>query len=432
MFALQRAYRLLYNVNKPVYAGYYGTSKMRRQKATKMYHKEEGFMKKLDLFQTIMAGFSERSCISGVGCTPVRYLWTDAFAVCNFLELFRQTGEQRYKEEALLLIDQVHHVLGQHRSDDPRSGWISGLENREGEAHPTIGGLRIGKKSNERKFNAPYNDRLEWEQDGQYFHYLTKWMHALNLVTQVTNDFRYNRWALELAKTAQNRFTYTTPTGEKRMHWKMSIDLSYPLVPSMGQHDALDGFITYLQLARTASGDTQRPHELYLEREIAEMAEMARTVNWATDDPLGIGGLFSDAFMLTQLIISNNKVYLIDMLLKLLTHAKRGIDAFMHTDTLKYPPHYRLAFRELGLSIGLHAVEKIEHLFSEHADSFVDRLLLQSQLKELNAYLPLSEIIENFWLDPENQKSSTWSEHLDINSVMLATSLDSDGYLMME
>lgn len=39
------------------------------------------------------------------------------------------------------------------------------------------------------------------------------------------------------------------------MYWKMSIDLSSPLVPSMGQHDPLDGLITYLQLQATAPLD---------------------------------------------------------------------------------------------------------------------------------------------------------------------------------
>jgi len=33
----------------------------------------------------------------------------------------------------------------------------------------------------------------------------------------------------------------------------MSIDLSRPLVSSMGQHDALDGLITYLQLMAAAN-----------------------------------------------------------------------------------------------------------------------------------------------------------------------------------
>ena len=56
-------------------------------------------------------------------------------------------------------------------------------------------------------------------------------------------------WAVELAKTAHARFTYMPASGgRKRMYWKMSIDLTYPLVPSMGQHDPLDGLITYQQL----------------------------------------------------------------------------------------------------------------------------------------------------------------------------------------
>jgi hypothetical protein len=87
------------------------------------------------------------------------------------------------------------------------------------------------------------------------------------------------------------------------------------------------------------------------------------------------------------------------------------------------PLAYRLAFRELGLSIGLHAVDRIQQLLSGHTALFPNRLLLRAQLEELQRYLPLSAIIENFWLEPENQENSTWNEHLDINSVMLATSL---------
>ena len=138
-----------------------------------------------------MVDFADRTCITGDSCQPVRYLWTDAFTVCNFLELFNGTGEEKYKRYALQLVDQVHHVLRRHRENDSRSGWISGLGKEEGEAHPTIGELRIGKKLNERKPDELYDERLEWEQDGQYFHYLTKWMHALNCVMQITSDFRY-------------------------------------------------------------------------------------------------------------------------------------------------------------------------------------------------------------------------------------------------
>ena len=385
----------------------------------------------LDTVKTIMTEFSKRTCIERETCTPVRYLWTDAFAVCNFLELFHQTGKESYKEEALKLVDQVHHVLGKHRSDDTRSGWISGLAEEEGELHPTIGGLRIGKKQNERKENEPQDERLEWEQDGQYFHYLTKWMHALNLVSEATGDPKYNRWALELAQTAYDKFTYTTHAGTERMVWKMSIDLSYPLVSSMGQHDALDGYITCLELSSTASNYTDTPDELHIDAELAGLFQMSQSVSWDTDDPLGIGGLLSDACILTQLIISAGMEHLSEMLSKFLRHSLRGIELFLRTDILKYPAEYRLAFRELGLSIGLHGVEKMQRLLREHATSFHNDALLRSQLQALESYLPLCKFIEDFWLESENQKSSTWTEHLDINSVMLATSLDTDGYLTL-
>ena len=109
---------------------------------------------------------------------------------------------------------------------------------------------------NERRPDEPPNERLEWDQDGQYYHYLTKWMHALNCVARVTGDSTYTRWAMELAQTAHARFTYVTPHGgRKRMYWKMSIDLTCPLVSSMGQHDPLDGFVTYNELQAAASRD---------------------------------------------------------------------------------------------------------------------------------------------------------------------------------
>jgi len=381
-------------------------------------------MKKLIIIQKIMIDFGDRTCLTRDGCKPIRYLWTDAFAVCNFLELYNQTGEQKYKQDALALVEQVHHILGKHREDDPRSGWISALDEDEGEKHPTIGGLRIGKKRNERKPDEPYDERLEWEQDGQYFHYLTKWMHALNRVTELTGDFKYNCWAKELAKTAHTKFTYTlSDTQEKRMYWKMSIDLSYPLVPSMGQHDALDGYITYLQLESTASRDLEISYKPHLDIEIAEMSRMYQNINLTTDDPLGIGGLLNDACKLIQLIITGNMPHLSDMVLELLYAAKEGLEAFIRTDTLKYPPKYRLAFRELGLSIGLNMIKKMQILIRGHAEHFTSRALLESQLASLVQYLHVSEVIEDFWLNPENQKSSTWSEHIDINSVMLATSL---------
>ena len=61
---------------------------------------------------------------------------------------------------------------------------------------------------NERKPEESFDDRLEWDRNGQSYHYLTKWMHALSRVGRVAGAKAYTRWAVELAKTAHARFTY--------------------------------------------------------------------------------------------------------------------------------------------------------------------------------------------------------------------------------
>src|SRR5690348_15352170 len=92
----------------------------------------------------LMLDFAERTGLTSSN-PQQRYLWTDAFAVCNFLALERRLNDQHFAALALALVERVHHTLGQHRSDEPRSGWLSGLSGAEAEAHPTAGGLRIGK-----------------------------------------------------------------------------------------------------------------------------------------------------------------------------------------------------------------------------------------------------------------------------------------------
>lgn len=365
----------------------------------------------------MMMEFAAGTGLWPAGAAPRRYLWTDAFAVCNFLGLWKQTGDDRYRGVALNLVNQVHRILGRHRTDDSRTGWISGLGEEEGKRHPTLGGLRIGKGMKERRPGEPYDDRLEWERDGQYYHYLTKWMHALDQVSRATGDPVYNVWAIELAKAVHSRFTYVPrPGGPKRMYWKMSTDLSYPLVTSMGHHDPLDGFITYMQLQSTARKFAESA-EPDLHSEIADMEEMSRGRDWATDDPLGIGGLLGDAYRLGQLIIGE-EVEQKALMKEMVTACTTGLEAYLRRGSLRYPASYRLAFRELGLAIGLHAAERLRSLMGKGAAG--DTLM---------GYVPLSETIEAFWLEPGNRQTETWTEHRDINTVMLATSLAPDGFL---
>ncbi len=335
-----------------------------------------------EIVRELMAEFVHLTGLAD-GQTPRRYLWTDAFAVCNFLELHRQTDDAIYRQLALRLVDQVHHVLGRHRADDPRTGWISGLAEPEGERHPTQGGLRIGKSLNECKPDEPIDERLEWDRDGQYYHYLTKWMHALCQVSRATGDATYQRWAIELAKTAHARFTYRPASGNrKRMVWKMSIDLSYPLVPSMGQHDPLDGLITYLQLQVTTPLEAGQPSWPDLQAEITEMAGICQGQNWATTDPLGLGGLLADAYKVAQLIV-HHQLKQFDLLETLVEAALVGLPAYARQNAWAQPVDFRLAFRELGLSIGLRAVERMLGLMEESPGPFAEQAQLQSQLAAL-------------------------------------------------
>jgi hypothetical protein len=382
-----------------------------------------------DLVREIMVDFARLTGLSPADHHPLRYLWTDAFAVCSYLELFSRSKDVAYMDLALLLIDQVHHVLGRHRADDSRSGWISGSDEQEGERHPTQGGLRIGKKLPERKAGQLPNERLEWDRDGQYYHYLTKWMHALNCAGQVTGDPTYIIWGLELAQAAHAGFTYRPTFGRgKRMHWKMSIDLAYPLVASMGQHDPLDGFVTYCELAAAASRDFGRSSLPNLRSEIAEMAEICQGLFLATDDPLSIGGLLFDGWRAAQLMMLG-QIKSSSLLEKVLDSALIGLDAFAKERTLEDPAGFRLAFRELGLSIGLSAVEKLARWIEECQGLFSRRGMLRGQIEELREYAPLKEKIEQFWMDDGNRRSNTWLEHQEINMVMLATSLAPERFL---
>ena len=381
------------------------------------------------IVREIMMEFARDTGLSPASSVPRRYLWTDSFAVCNFLGLYQETLGQEFKDLALQLAGQVHHTLGRHRKDDSRTGWISGLDEEQGTKHPTQGGLRIGKELNERGVHDPFDEALEWDRDGQYYHYLTKWMHGLNRVSKITGDFRYNTWAVELAKKAHARFVYSSSRGgPKRMHWKMSIDLSRPLVPSMGQHDPLDGFVTYSELQATAAKDPEKSRGNDLRAEISDMASICEGKSWATDDPLGIGGLLFDACRTAQLIVGRN-LEQTSLLENLLESSLIGLGSFVKQNSLRFPADYRLAFRELGLSIGLRAVERIHELVDQNFALLQKKDLLNLLLKTLSRYAGLREIIEKFWLEETNRETDSWIAHRDINGVMLATSLAPNGFL---
>jgi len=363
----------------------------------------------------LMAAFLARTGVTS-SAPPQRYLWTDAFAVCNCIGLADALAEPTWLEVAVRLASQVHQVLGRHRPDDPRRGWLSGLSEEEGGRHPTRGGLRIGKPRPERRVDEPFDEHLEWARDGQYFHYLTKWMHALSQLGRATGDARYTRWAIELVETSTEAFTQVSLGGARHLAWKLSVDRSRVLVGTSGQHDALDGFTTCAGL-RDAATALREASGGDLASVCPSLAAMASGGDWATSDPLGLGGLLMDAARIAQLEAMAPRAR--DELLEgVLDAAQLGLEQWARAlPSRPFAP--RLAFRELGLAIGFRALERVQ----APTDT------VRRRLEALRRLAPLGAAIESFWLEPGNRSTGLWAEHRDINEVMLATALVPEGFV---
>jgi hypothetical protein len=200
------------------------------------------------------------------------------------------------------------------------------------------------------------------------------------------------------------------------MYWKLSVDLSRPLVASMGQHDPLDGLVTYAQLEANAAG-----WGASLADAIADFAAMVEPRGLATGDALGVGGLLVDAYRIAQLEQQGARNFnLVEVLHEA---ALVGLRHYAGQPDLHLPASHRLAFRELGLAIGLATLERDEWAAQKGAvGASVDRL---------SRYVPLRAEIEAFWLRPEHRRVDSWLEHENINDVMLATSLQPEGFLVI-
>ena len=167
----------------------------------------------------------------------LRYLWTDAFGVVLLVSLYRALRDEQYLDQAEWVVGEVDRVLGRPE------------------------GIRIGE--------AP-------DRDGQYFHYLARWLFALACLGRLRP--RHTRRAITLAQTIHRRFVIPG-VG---VIWKMREDLSGPYPGyGMGAIDAFHGYVLYRLFA---------PDDLA--GEIAEMAALVErsypSLHIAQDLGLGI------------------------------------------------------------------------------------------------------------------------------------------------
>ncbi|KAH6624264.1 hypothetical protein B0J18DRAFT_465501 [Chaetomium sp. MPI-SDFR-AT-0129] len=281
----------------------------------------------------------------GAGGHRGRYLWTDAFGVVNFISLARETGSTSYLTIAQRLAKTVHDVLGRTRDGKARLP-------RATDEEPLAGGLRIGKMEEK----GP-------DGDGQYHHYLTLWMFALDRLARATGEGEYNRLAVQLAKAIHPHFVLRRRRGSEpdvggsasvetlRMVWKISTDMNTVLVPSEGHLDAATGYVVYSLLRQTAKdihSDSPSSKAGDLSSEIEDYRRlMNRTGKLsASRDPLDLGmGLWMCHFFKGKEdwadVLGGQSLEMAEMILD----EERGL---MARDASR-----RLAFREFGTCLGL-------------------------------------------------------------------------------
>lgn len=233
----------------------------------------------------------------GIWPNGLRYLWTDAFGLVNYVSLHRETGEDAWLDRAEALVEDVDRVLGRPL------------------------GYRIGE--------AP-------DRDGQYFHYLAMWMFALQRLG--AHRAGYREKGIELVRQVHPAFV----VPGLGVVWKMKEDLSGPYPGyGLGAMDAFDGYVPYRLLG-----------EEELSLEIAQMKtimdEQFRRLD--IDQDLGLGMILWLAHFFPEEEWAKVQAQRCLAALDRLWTDPPGFFA-----RASYAPDVRIAFANYGVSLGLQA-----------------------------------------------------------------------------
>lgn len=330
--------------------------------------------------ERILEAFAERTGLVGEGDPSARSLRVDAFAVCGFLELHRQTGQRHALELAERLV----------------------LEHAGSEAERGAGG-------------ACEADRIEW-------------VHALTRFGGVTRRGSVLRRARELARSVAAALSAPPPLdaldGLPLPHEEdLRTGRIDPSATTIRARKTLRGLIAMLEV-RAASRRDALPD---LSDAIAELDARVDGLEWATQDEADLGSLLCAAHALTQWLARRRTVGRARLLERLLESSALGLDAFARSRHLEEPVESRAPDRELALTIGLHAIRPMSDLLDRarrHGLRRSARIASGSR-----AFVPLSAAIERCWLEEWSRASAWWRPRRDLNDVMLATSLAPGTYL---
>ena len=320
-----------------------------------------------------------------------RYLWTDAFGVMAYISLAEQAKEngnteqqQKYQQAADKLITVVHDCLGKPRSNKENDQMEPDTTSPTGYV-----GLRIGKVSSRKV--TDYGMRY----DGQYWHYIDKWLLALSRAGH-THD------GIAIAKSVFPYFFDAGPQGTGHhggIRWKLSVDATPPPELQYSRSGANDD--TLVALIVFSMLEEQRTEQLSAEEDNKdtsanpslsnEIALLQQSLQGykprVTDDPLGWGlEAMYDQFLYGQ--------------------PRQSALVSLHSHAL-HISHLSLPFRLYGAMIG-------------------------AQIVGANIIAPtvdMNHLIEQCMAYEANAIQRGYEEHSSINRVMLATVLLCPGCL---
>ncbi|KAB2580194.1 uncharacterized protein LTHEOB_8986 [Lasiodiplodia theobromae] len=302
-----------------------------------------------------------------------RYLWTDAFGVLNFLTLHHHhqhhantntdsgngaatttTKTAPYLSYATALAQTVHDTLGRTRDGSAR---LPGAT----DADPTGGGLRIGKEEADGA-----------DGDGQYHHYLTLWMYALNRLAVAWRGAeeqggqeekekearRWNGYAVRLMQVIHPAFVHDRASGRPRMYWKVSVDLKRPLVLSEGNLDPVDGLVV-CKLLREFEGEDD-----VLRDEMRDYEKIVATKwkNYASTDPLDLG---------MTLWTAHHYAGKEQWATAFADKAKKDLKVLVDCGYFEAGIKRRLAFREFGTVLGIRCALQQEPGWEREAEKII-------------------------------------------------------------
>ena len=167
---------------------------------------------------------------------------------------------------------------------------------------------------------------------------------ALNRFSIISGEIEYNDMAISMAESILAKFMTGTSATRPRIFWKMSMDLSRPLVASEGNLDPIDGYLTYKLLRSTHGVDSSIiGKETVLLKKIVD----SKVDDYDSSDALDIGMTLWTAHWFNPEE---------EWARRLTRRALACLKVLIQNKRFDGSTARRLAFREFGTALGVNSV----------------------------------------------------------------------------